>query len=154
MSKRRAIWIAALVALALLVVASACLLVPSRTGVVVINVSGAAGTKFHASCAVDGSNRDLYGTVPARFTLEGHKLVYSFIPVEKGNSPDVPGFAEDRTNEFLVKVDVDGRASGSVSAGKPAQGVHGWVRFGRFSPSLNIESFDQKSPERWIMPPP
>jgi hypothetical protein len=152
MSKRRAIWIAALVGLVLLVAASARLLLPSRTGVVVIDVSGAAGIRFHGSCAVDGSNRDLSGTAPARFTLEGHKFVYSFTPVGKGNFPHVPAFAEDRTNEFSVKVDVDGRVL-SVSGGKPAQGVHGWVRIGRFSPSYWIESFDPKSPERWNLPP-
>ena len=141
MSKRLAVWAAALIALLLLIAAAAWLLLPPPTGTVVIDVSGPAGTKFQGSCEVDGNRRDLSGAAPATFTLEGHKVVYSITPAEGSGG-------------VSVKVDVGGRASGSVSAGDPPQGVHGWVQFGRFSPSYWIESFDPKSPERWMTPPP
>ena len=103
---------------------------------------------FHKSGIVDSyrdnfpgvPNTYLSGTAPARFTIEGHKLVYSFIPAEE-------------TNEFSVKVDVGGQASGSVS-GKPVKSVRGWVRFGRSSPSYWNESFDPKGPGQWMAPPP
>jgi hypothetical protein len=141
MSTRLAVWSAALIALLLLTAAAAWLLLPPRTGTVVINVSGPAGTKFQGSCDVDGNRRDLSGAAPATFTVEGHKVVYSVVPVEGASG-------------VSVKVDVAGRASGSVSSGDPPQGVHGWVRFGRFSPNYWIESFDPKGPERWMTPPP
>ena len=141
MRKRGAIWVAALGALVLLVAAAAWLLLPPSVGVVVIEVSGPAGTKFQGSCEVDGDRHDLSGAAPATFTVKGHKVVYSITPAE-----DAGGGS--------VKVAVGGRASGSVSSGNPPQGIHGWVRFGRFSPNYWIESFDPKSPEKWMAPPP
>lgn len=141
MSKRLAVWAAGLIALLLLITAVAWLLLPPRTGTVVIEVSGPGGTKFQGSCEVDGNRRDLSGAAPATFTLEGHKVVYSITPAEWSGG-------------VSVKVDVGGRASGSVSSGDPPQGVHGWVRFGRFSPKYWIESFDPRNPERWMAAPP
>jgi len=141
MSKRSAFWIAALVGLVLLVAVAAWLLLPAPTGVVRIDVSGPAGTKFQGSCEVDGNRLDLSGATPATFTVKGHKVVYSITPA-------------DGAGGVSVKVDVGGRASGSVLSGDPPQGNHGWVRFGRFSPNYWIESFDPKGPERWMTPPP
>jgi hypothetical protein len=141
-SKRLIIWGAGLIGLLLLLGVAAWILLPPRTGTVVIEVSGAAATKFRGSCELDGNRRDLSGVAPATpFTLEGHKLVYSITPAEGSRG-------------VSVKVDVGGRASGSVSSGDSPQGVHGWVQFGRFSPSYWIESFDPKNPERWMKPPP
>ncbi len=139
MSQRRFFWVAALIALVLLI-GAVWLLLPPRTGSVVIQVSGPTGTKFQGSCEVDGNRRDLSGTVPATFTLEGHKVAYSITPAEGSGG-------------ISVKVDVGGRASGSVSSGSPPQGIHGWVRFGRFSPSYWIESLDPKRPEQWMVRP-
>ena len=141
MSKRLIVWVATSIGLLLLLGAAAWLLLPLRTGTVVIEVSGPAGSNFQGSCEVDGNRRDLSGAAPATFTSEGHQVVYSITPAEGSGG-------------VSVKVDVGGRASGSVSSGDPPQGVHGWVRFGRFSPRYWIESFDPKSPERWMTPPP
>jgi hypothetical protein len=141
MRKRLAVWAAGLIALLLLIAAVTWLLLPPRTRTVVIEVSGPAGSQFQGSCEVDGNRRDLSGAAPATFTVEGHKVVYSITPAQG-------------TGGVSVKVDVGGRASGSVSSGDPPAGIHGWVQFGRFSPSYWIESFDPKSPERWMMPPP
>src|SRR5205085_2448120 len=57
MGKRGAMWVAAVVALVALVAGTAWLLLPPRTGVVVIDVSDPAGTKFQGSCEVDGNHR-------------------------------------------------------------------------------------------------
>jgi hypothetical protein len=140
MSKHLLLWVVASVA-ALVLVGVAAWLLPPRKDSVTIEVSGPAGNKFQGSCDVDGNNRDLSGATPAKFPLEGHKVVYSITPAEGSGG-------------FSVKVDVAGRASGSVSVADPPQGVHGWVKFGRFSPSYWIESFDPKRPERWMANPP
>jgi hypothetical protein len=142
MLRRRGIWVVGLTALGLLIAAGAWLLLPPRTGTVVIEVSGPAGTQFQGSCEVDGNRRDLSGTAPARFAVEAHKLVYSIAPA-------------DATGGVSVNVEVAGRASGSVSSGDPpGVGVHGWVQFGGHSPSYWTESFDPKRPERWMVPAP
>jgi hypothetical protein len=141
MSKRSTIWITAFVTLLLLIAIAAWLLLPNPIGVVVIDVSAPAGTKFQGSCEVDGNTRDLVGPAPATFTVEGHKIVYTIKPA-------------DSAGGLTVKVDIGGRASGSVSSGNPPQGIHGWARFGRFSRSHWIESFDPKIPERWMTSPP
>jgi hypothetical protein len=148
MSKRGAIWIAALVAPVLLIAAAAWLLLPprTRTGVIVIDLSSPDGSKFEGSCAVDGVNRNLSGDLPARFTFEGNNIVYSFTPMGE-------------TNEISVKVNVDPLpvdvpASVEFGRQKTAKGVRGWVRFERSAPSYWIESFDPKAPGQWRMAPP
>lgn len=140
MSKRLIMWSAGLIGLLVFIGAAAWLLLPLRTGIVVIEVSGADATKFQGSSELDGNKRDLSGVTPVTYSFDGHKLVYSIMPVEGSRG-------------LAVKVDVGGRASGSVSSGDSSQGVHGWVEFGQFSPRYWIESCDPQNPERWMNPP-
>jgi hypothetical protein len=140
MSKRRAVWCAGLVAVLLPLGAAALLLLPPRTGIVVIEVSGPAGTRFQGWYETDGIRHDLSGATPATLSIEGDKVLYSIRAVEG-------------SGDFSVKVHVDGRAPGWVS-GKLPLGVHGWVQCGSSAPSYWIESFDPKSPEKWRSPLP
>ena len=94
------------------------------------------GAKFKGSCEVDGNNRDLSGDAPTRFTVEGHKLFYSFTPL-------------DEMTHFSVAVNFTSGPLASVSSGISVYGIHGWVRFGRSFPEYGIESFDPKAPEKW-----
>jgi hypothetical protein len=162
MSKRRAIWFGAVVVLALTAGAAVWLLRPPPPGTVVIEVWGPAGMKFKGSCDVDGTHRDLSGAVPdnpvprppgtrprgadpARFTIEGNTIVFSFTPVEGIDAPD----------QFSVETRlVGGRESYAGENTYPPRGVRGWVRFDRFSRTGSIESFDPANPEQWRLPPP
>src|SRR6185503_10797058 len=82
-----------------------------RHGTVTIDVTGTAGAKFTGTCTADGAARDLSGTVPAHFSVEGHEIAWTIVPAAAG--PD-----------FTVAMDVGGMGGKVVGASptEPARG--------------------------------
>jgi len=133
LNTRRAIWATAVAALVLLGAVGTWFLLPPSTGFVVIDVEpGPGGAQVRGSCNVDGNHRDLSCTAPARFTIEGHKFVFSFAP-------------EEETQAFAVKVAAGDREFGWVRSGPTHRGIHGLIEFERFSFRYGINTFDSKT---------
>jgi hypothetical protein len=146
MFRRRLFLIAIPVVLLLVVAAGVAVWFarPKKTEVVV-EVTGTRGLAIKGTCEVDGSSRDLSGTVPTQFVLEGYRMTYSLTTPEE-------------TGEFRVKASNGDRAYGSAgSLNPPKYGVRGWVVKSGWvdaPPVTWIEPFEKDGQEGWGKPPP
>jgi hypothetical protein len=116
---------------------------PQKTAVA-LEVTGKPGLEIKGTAEVDGTARELTGTVPAEFALEGYHLTYSF------TTPEDAG-------EFRVKALQGGAALGSATSGNPPKNkVRGWVKsnWAWAPPDHWIESSDRDQELRWLRPPP
>ncbi len=139
--QRKAVSVAVLLAILAAGAAGICWLWKQhRTPVLVIGVSSPTPVAFRGSCEVDGKTRDLSGTTPATFTVDGRRFLYRFEPAES-------------TGEVSVSVDVDGNARGAVGPQPPNKGVRGWAFIDGSTREDWIEAFDPANPGRWINPP-
>jgi hypothetical protein len=144
LSRRRLLLLALPVVVALVVAGAVWLARPKKTEVTLEVYPGTPGLAFEGKADVDGTSRDLTGTVPARFVLEGYRVTYSLTSAEDAG-------------EFRVKATIGGAAVGSAgSLNPPKNGVRGWVRsgWGRSEPDQWIESFPKDDSDKWLKPPP
>jgi hypothetical protein len=144
LSRRRLLLLALPVVVALVVAGAVWLARPKKAVVTLEVYPGTPGLAFEGKADVDGTSRDLTGTVPARFDLEGYRVTYSLTSAEDAG-------------EFRVKASVGGAVVGSAgSLSPPKNGVHGWVKsgWGRSEPDHWIESFPKDEPDKWLKPPP
>ncbi len=94
---------------------------------------------FGAHVRSTGKSLDLSGAVPKRLTIEGHKLVFSFFPVDQ------------TTDTINVELEIEGVEPnvGPVGAGRFFNndrdvGVRGGVEFGHFNPVFGLQKIWQK----------
>jgi hypothetical protein len=116
-----------------------------KTNAVVIKVSGTSGLALEGTAEVDGSPRELTGTVPTEFHLEGRRVTYSL------KTPEDAG-------EFRVHVTLGDVTLGSAgSTNPPVYGIRGWVQSDwGWSPRPRnwIENFNKAEEKGWLTPPP
>src|SRR3982751_888517 len=134
MSRRRFLLIALPVVLLLAVAAAVGTAVwlarPKKTAVT-LHVTGTPGLAVKLAGDEDGRPRDLAGTVPTQFVLEGYRVTYSLTSAEDAG-------------EFRVKAAVDEIGLASATSGNPPKkGIRGWVKSGwpGSFPSHWLESF-------------
>ena len=115
-----------------------------KTNAVVIKVDGTRGLALQGTAEVDGSSRELTGTVPVEFHLEGRRITYSLTTTEDAGEFRV----------WTILGDVTLGASSSLSP--PRCGVRGWVQsdWGWEPPRRWIENFDREAGKGWLTPPP
>jgi hypothetical protein len=143
MFRRRFLLLALLVLLLSAAAIAVWFALPKKTAVTV-EVSGTPGLAVQGTCDVDGNSRDLTGTVPTQFVLEGYRVTYSLTS------------AED-SGEFRVRTVIRDQAYGSSSSGSPPRnGVRGWVKSAWWGarPDHWIESFHREEQRGWFSPPP
>jgi hypothetical protein len=143
MSTRRSVLLTLAVFLLLAIAAAVWLSWPKKVAVTVA-VSGTRGHKVQGTADVDGSPRDLTGTVPTEFVLGGRRVTFTLASTEEAG-------------EFRVKLAVGGTVTRSVgSHSPPTNGVRGWVKtgWGWSPPAEWLESFDRSADPGWISPPP
>jgi hypothetical protein len=144
MSKLWVLIVGPLVVLALLVAGGVWLAWPKKNTVTIEVFPGTPGVAFHGTADVDGVSRELTGTVPDQFVLEGYRITYSLT-------------SGDEAGEFRVKATIGGVAIGSSGSGNPpTKGVRGWVKsnWGWSPPDHWIESFGKDADTGWMSPPP
>jgi hypothetical protein len=149
LSKRWFLLAALLVVLALaLGVAGVVWSARPKTLPVVIEVTGPPGFTFRGTADADGRPQELNGTIPpsgpARFFLEGRRVVYSFTSTEEAG-------------EFQVRVLLgDVAISSAGSQNPPIAGVRGWVKsdWGWSPPRRSWETFSRDEDKGWLAPPP
>jgi hypothetical protein len=145
-SKRWFLVAAVLVGLALIAGGVAWSARPKKN-TIVFEVTGTSGLAIQGTAEVDGTTQELNGTVPAKFVVEGSRVVYSFISTEKSGG-------------FQVRAVLGDLAVGSAGSGDPPiRGIRGWVISywgweppGYFPPSF--ENFSRDDDQGWLNPPP
>jgi hypothetical protein len=143
MSTRRSVLLTLAVFLLLAAAVSVWLSWP-KTAVVTVAVSGTRGLAVKGTAEVDGNPRDLTGTVPTEFVLEGRRVAFTLASTAEAG-------------EFRVKLGIGGTVSRSAgSHSPPTNGARGWVKTGwGWSPPTDwLESFDRNANPGWITPPP
>jgi len=109
-----------------------------------VDVTGTTGLPLRGTADVDGVTRDLTGTVPVKFELEGTRVVFSLT-----TSADA--------GEFQVRGRIGGAAFNSATSQRPPKyGVRGWVKssWGWSPPEGWVESFDKEGQPAWLKAPP
>jgi hypothetical protein len=140
---RRWLLLAALLVVVALVAAGVAWSARPKTNALVIKVSGTSGLALQGTAEVDGSPRELTGTVPTEFHLEGRRVTYSLTTTEDAG-------------EFRVHTVLGQATLGSAgSLNPPRYGVRGWVQsdWGWSPPRRWIESFDKAEDKGWLSPP-
>jgi hypothetical protein len=136
---------AVLVVLAL-VVAGVVWSARPKTNAIVIKVTGTPGLILHGTAEIDGNSRELTGTVPTEFLLEGRRVTYSLTTTEDSGEFRV----------FAALGDVTLKSAGSLNP--PKNGVRGWVQsdwgWGSSRPRDWIETFPRDGEQDWLSPPP
>jgi hypothetical protein len=143
MSKRRFLLLALAVVLLTAGGISAWFAWPRKT-VLTVEVTGTRGLAIQGTCEVDGSPRDLTGSVPTQFVLEGYRVTYSLV-------------APKDSGQFRVRDVIRDRAFGAAGSGNPPRnGVRGWVKSGWWGtePAHWIEAFARDGQPGWLKPPP
>jgi hypothetical protein len=143
MSRRRFL-LAVLAVVALVIAGAVWIARPQKTKLTLEVYPGTPGLAFQGTAEVDGSSRELAGTVPKQFVLEGYRVTYSLTSAEEAG-------------EFRVRALIGDVAIGSSGSGNPPRnGVRGWVKssWGRSGPISWIESFHKDEPGKWLTPPP
>jgi hypothetical protein len=145
MSKRWVLFLTILVVLALGTAGTVWAMGRPKKNTIVLEVSGTNGLAFKGTAEVDGTSRDLSGSVPAEFVLEGYRMKYTF------TTTAVSG-------EFRVKAIRDGVTLGGAagSGNPPKNGARGWVKsdWGWSPPRYWLEPFDMDGQPEWLSPPP
>jgi hypothetical protein len=117
-----------------------------KTNAIVIKVDGTRGLALQGTAEVDGSSRELTGTVPTEFHLEGRRVTFSLTTPEDSGEFRV----------FVVLGDVTLKSSSSLNP--PTNGVRGWVQsdwgWSQPRPRDWIEIFPRKGGKEWLSPPP
>ncbi len=116
---------------------------PRKTALT-IEVTGTKGLAIQGTCDVDGSRRDLAGSVPTQFVLEGYRVTYSLVSTKD-------------SGEFRVRDVIRDHALGSAGSGTPPKnGVRGWVQSGWWgaTPAHWIEAFARDGQPAWLKAPP
>jgi hypothetical protein len=115
-----------------------------KTNAIVIKVAGTRGLPLQGTAEVDGISRELKGTVPTEFHLEGRRITYSLTTTED----------EGEFRVWAIQGDVTLGSSSSLSP--PKFGVRGWVQsdWGWSPPRRWIENFDREAGKGWLSPPP
>jgi hypothetical protein len=142
MFRRRFLLLALLVLLLSAAAIAVWFALPKKTAVTV-EVSGTPGLAIQGTCDVDGSSRDLTGTVPTQFVLEGYRVTYSLTSTEDAG-------------EFRVRTAFRGGVGSAGSLNPPKNGVRGWVKSAWWgaTPDHWIESFHREEQRGWFSPPP
>src|SRR5690348_10442190 len=104
MSRLWVLVIVPLAVLALLIAGAVWLAWPKKNTVTIEVYPGTPGVAFELMVNEDGVSRELKGTVPEKFDLEGYRITYSVTTAEDAG-------------EFRVKALIGGTAIGSSGSG-------------------------------------
>jgi hypothetical protein len=117
-----------------------------KTNAIVLKVTGTPGLALRGTAEVDGNSRELTGTVPTEFLLEGRRVAFSLTTPEDAGEFRV----------FAVLGDVTLKSAGSLNP--PINGVRGWVQsewgWSQPRPRDWIETFPREGGNEWTSPPP
>jgi hypothetical protein len=117
-----------------------------KKNTITFEVTGTSGLPFQGTVEVDGATRELSGTVPDTFTVEGRRVVYSFTSTAKSGG-------------FQVRAVLGELALASAGSGNPPiRGIRGWVNsdWGWEAPGYrkSFENFSRDDDQGWLNPPP